>query len=240
MRGDRGFTLLEVLVSVALLLIMTVSLAQIGWLMTRGRERIEKRAIALHSARTALEKIVNDTGMAFLVATQMVAGTATGTVAAVGAGAPGVSTRVTPTSFRGTDRGDQDELDFTTLAGRRYVANIAASDQREVGYRVVPDPEGGDSRQLVRREARFIDDDVRSGGEQFPMVDGVKVFGLEYYDAAKGEWDMEWDSTERAHQGKLPAAVRVTLRIADPLNAERELDFVTVARIGLAPGPVEW
>lgn len=223
----RGLTLLEVLIGVALLSLMAVVLAQIAGLMTTGRQRADRRALAYHVARVSLERVARDVGMAFLVASPALKGSA--------AGAP-----VLETAFRGLDRGDADELDFTTLSGGRYVANRKESDQREVGYQLAPMPEGEEGKRLVRRESRWVSGDIREGGEVVPLCDRVTVFRLEYFDPEKGEWDSDWDSTERAHQGKLPAAVRVTLTLRDPNLPERELTVMTVARVGLAPGPVEF
>lgn len=222
-----GMTLMEVLIGISILAVITTAVAQISWLMTKGRQRIERRATQYHAAQVALEKIASDVSMAFLVQAPQLKGT--------NAGAP-----VLETSFRGSDHGEEDELDFTGLCGRRFVAGAPESDQREVGYRVNTIPDSGGRKELTRRESRWIDGDVREGGETFTVVEGVKAFQLEYYDAEKGEWDSEWDSTERMRQGKLPAAVKITLKLEDPNNKENELTFATVARIGLAPGPMEF
>ena len=223
----RGLTLLEVLIGIALLSIITLCLGQSGTLMTKGRQRMEHRAHAYHAARVTLERIAQDVGMAFLVNSPTLKG--------MSAGSP-----VLETAFRGADHGDADALDVTTLSGRRMVADSPESDQREVGYQVMSVPVGEGAKQLIRRESRWIEGDVREGGETIPLLEGIRVFQLEYYDVEQGEWVSEWDSTERAHQGKLPAAVRVTITLQDPNHADAELAFSTVARIGLAPGPMEF
>lgn len=226
-RGTQGLTLIEVMIGITLLGVITLCLGQMSWLMTKGRQRIERRDLQYHAARVTLEKIAGDVGMAFLVRTPALKGTSAGAA-------------VLETAFRGTDRGEADELDFTTLAGRRMIADAKESDQREVGYKVTTVPESKDLKQLVRRESRWIEGDVREGGETVTLIEGIRVFQLEYYDPVKGEWDTEWDSTDRVHQGILPAAVRITLQITDPNSAEQALTFTTVARLALSPGPVEF
>ncbi|MBI4365931.1 MAG: prepilin-type N-terminal cleavage/methylation domain-containing protein [Deltaproteobacteria bacterium] len=224
--AERGMTLLEVMIAVALLTIIFVALSQMLRGMTTGRRRIEQRAERIHAARVVLEKMAGDIGMAFLATAPGMRGINAGSA-------------VLETAFRGSDRGEEDELDFTTFAGRRYLADSRESDQRKVGYKIASHPETPDIKQLVRREATVVEGDVREGGTTMALADDIRSLQLEYYDPEKGEWGPDWDSSERAHFGKLPGAVRITIAFPDPNHEDRTLTFGTVARVGLS-APVEF
>ncbi len=234
MRGARGFTLIEVLVSIGILAIMATIIAQVQWLATTGVKREERRELIVHAARMALQRLRADVGMAMIVAPTL----------------NPLGRDVSPfqTGFIGTDSSDEDSLVFTTLAGRRLIAGEHASDQREVEYRLeaIEDEETLErypflkgTKQLMRREDRVLDDDIKDGGESVALVMGVQRFTLEYWDKTKGEWVSEWDSTSRSHLNLLPRAVRVVLAVVNPNRPDETVAFQTNAMLELGPDPMK-
>lgn len=234
MTNARGFTLIELLVSIGILAIMATIIAQVQWLATTGVRREERREAVMHAAHVALHRLQTDLAMAFILEPTL--------------NALGRDVSPFQAGFIGQDNGDEDGLILTTLSGRRLVAGEHAADQREVEYRLqnIEDedllernPYLKDTKQLMRREDRVLDDDVKTGGESQAIVQGVSKFTLEYWDATKGEWGAEWDSTSRATLNRMPRAVRISLEVVNPNRADETIRFQTIAPIELGPDPVK-
>ncbi|MBI2343233.1 MAG: prepilin-type N-terminal cleavage/methylation domain-containing protein [Deltaproteobacteria bacterium] len=232
--SSAGMTLLEVLIGIVILMIITATLGQASWLTTRGKRRIDTRQLVYHQGRVAMEMIVKDLTLAFIVKPTL--------------NPLGRDLSTFKTGLFGTDEGDADAIHCTTLSGRRYIAGEPAADQREVSYTLEeldpdarftrhPLPDG--ARQLVRREDRSLDDDVKAGGEGVVIAEGILKFDLTYWDPKTGEWSKEWDSTTRAHLNTLPRAIQVTMAFANPLDVSGEaITFQSMALLGLGPDPL--
>ncbi len=182
-----GFSLLEVLISVAILAMITVLSWQSSAGILRGQDAVSDRDQMVQSARVAFEKIFLDVTQAFLV----------------GPDYYGVKKTSTPAFI-----GQSEALHLASLSARRYLPTARGSDQAEVGYYLEADDEIGPYR-LMRREATRVDDKPEEGGEAYPIAQGVKQIAFEYYDPLKKEWLRDWDSSKVDHHDKLPTAVRV-------------------------------
>jgi prepilin-type N-terminal cleavage/methylation domain-containing protein len=225
-RGQGGFTLFEVIISVSL---MAVVLGTAYACLNAGfstQRLITPRADALQKARVALDLITRDLRCACLL--------------------PG------GTDFIGFERriGDApaDNLDFAT---HNYSpARPGEGDYCEVSFFLDGDPATG-QLSLWRRVNPMIGMDPLSGGRRQELVTGVCGLRFEYYDGY--EWFSAWgDATRRAKRelssrsasnlSGLPAAVRISLmletekRRGDANRSEREppLVFQSVTRLALA------
>lgn len=231
-RNARGLTLFEVMVGVAVMALITFALAQATWQATRAKRGMELREHLYHTGRVALGRIRTDLEMAFLVQRKPEAVSGQGEFR---------------TAFIGRDSGEEDSIHLTTLSGRRLAAGRPEADQREVGYVVdaladppespYPLPDG--TKRLLRREDPLLDTDVTAGGDTLTLAEGVRTFNLEYWDAAEGSWVADWDSEGTSRPQVLPRAVRITLVLAHPRNAEASVRFQTIAVLGLGPKPLE-
>lgn len=232
-----GMTLLEVLIGVAMLALITSALAQASWLTTKGKRTIEERQLLVHQARVAMQRLVNDLQMAFIVKPVL----------------NPLGRDVSPfkSGFVGRDSGETDSIAFTTLAGRRYVAGLVAADQREMEYLLEPlDPDAprltrlpypDDAKQLVRREDATLDDDLSTGGDKIVLAEGILKLNLEYWDPKEGDFVDEWDSASRITLNLLPRAVKITMTFPNPVNPDGDpVMFQSVALLGMGPDPVEW
>ena len=70
-----------------------------------------------------------------------------------------------------------------------------------------------------------------------PVAEGVTAFNLDYWSTESKEWKSDWNSASGDHPNKLPGAVRINLKLADPDNPERIITYQGVALVALAPGP---
>jgi general secretion pathway protein J len=195
---SNGFTLLEVLIAVAIMsVIVTVIYATFS---TTGRnvERAETSRDATDLARTLVAKLSNDIANAYMN--------------------PDMNAPVTTTIFLGKkvrpDTGNEkvayDELSLTTLTNWR-TPNSKETDLWEVGYYFKQKPDGTGSG-MMRREKRELSKDspALEGGVEYEMTDQVASLRFRYYNGST--WTDEWDSRT---QQRLPNAVEITLVLAD-------------------------
>jgi prepilin-type N-terminal cleavage/methylation domain-containing protein len=95
--------------------------------------------------------------------------------------------------------GESDKVDFTTLSHVRLRKDDPTSDQAEVGYLVKNCKtrlKGEDAGKcLWRRVSPVIDSDITKGGNESVLIENVKTFTLRYLDeGTDGEWQKIWSS----------------------------------------------
>ena len=243
MRGKGGFTLIEVMIAVAITgVIMTLIWSSSGQSL-RAKERVENRDMVFHAGGVALRKLSEDLVMAFVVRTAAAAATSAaqtgegttpveGTAAAVPA--------VFKTFFIGKDEGEADSLSFTSLSHLRLFKNAKESDQCKVAYEIVDSSEVPGRKDLVRREDPWLDATAEVKGAPLTLVEGVKSFEVEYYDQRKGEWAKNWNTEQQDWKDRLPLAARVTLTFADPNDEEQTIPMSTAVMIPLARNAIDF
>lgn len=121
--------------------------------------------------------------------------------------------------------GEPDSMHFTALNHFRTKYNAQESDQMEVGYFVEgcerPDGEG-QTQCLWRRSNPQIDDQVDQDGPKVVVAHNVTEFKLEYRSQREeDEWVKQWRSDNKGrtqHINKFPHFVKVSLAIEDTEN----------------------
>ena len=214
-RRARGFTLMEVMIAVAITALIggmvTVSF-QTGF---KAKEEIERDAEYYRMLRAAMERMTREIGAAF------------------------VSDRYDTKRYRDAqDRptnfiGERDRLLFTSFAHQRLYTDAKESDQAVIEYYVRSSDEPGarDRKDLIRRENPLVQDRMDRGGSEDALFEGVKELRFEYWDSEKKEWDEEWDTRHTEQQHILPTRVRITVVAKDENGKERK--YVTQARVML-------
>jgi general secretion pathway protein J len=213
-RRDAGFTLMEVMVAIAILAMVSTLIWTAFAQTSRAKKVVEASNDRYHQAMIAMRRICSDLSMAYI--TQNINQQA-----------------ITTESVFIGHNDDPDTLDFMAFAHRRRLKDVKESDQCELGYRLVEDPEDRDRRNLVRREAFQVDDEPEKGGRTQILLEDALEFDLEYYDPAMDQWEKEWDTTQvTGHPNRLPTQIRVKLVIRGSRKDE-ELTFVTQTPIGM-------
>lgn len=212
---QRGFTLIEVLLAVTLLLGVATAVYSSMATSFETKRMVTTLNDRHHEARQVIGRIAKELRQSFLRAELNQALREEG---------PTMVTR-----FLGKD----DELYFQTTAHLRLQAGARESDQAEVHYflrRSNRTSEFKDGQTLYRRESKRIDDDPEKGGTVWPVLDGVKELKFEYWDDAKeigdDAWEADWDSNDNT---TLPARVRITLVLASAREGAKDVRFVTQA-----------
>ena len=197
-QSSKGFTLIEVILSVGLLATVSVSIFVTMSRSFRVKDHMSVISERYHEGRQVMRRITRELRMAFIRAQPP---------EEVQEEGPAMITRFL---------GEEDEIYFANTAHVRLRAEGRESDQAEVAYFLKRPSYDTPYRgyTLFRRESRRVDDRPDRGGSIWPVVDGVKSFKLEYWDDAKeigdDAWQRSWDSDDNQ---LLPARVRVTLEL---------------------------
>jgi len=215
MTRARAFTLMEVVLAVAITAMMGVIIAAAFQSGYRAKELVESEADHYRAIRTGTDRMVREISAAF------------------------VSDHYDTRRFRDqNDRpsnfiGARDRLLFTSMAHQRLYADAKESDQMVVEYSTRSAPvRGGQSRQdLVRRENPLLEDRMDRGGTTDVLIEGIKRVDFAYWDSDKKDWVDEWDTRRLERKSILPVRVRITITALDENG--REARYVTQARIVL-------
>jgi len=209
-RAARGFTLVELMIAVAITAAIAAMVAGSFARIDRASEVARAQGERYGAARLALTRMARELSMAFISdhfdTTQF---------------------RDRPTLFRGRD----DGLLFSTMSHVRLALDAKESDQAQVEYTLEADPDHPGDQALFRREKPRIDDEPDRGGRKDVLCDRVRALRLQYWDRKRQEWVREWSTRSTDHANELPIRVRVELEIAMPYGQPEK--FSTEARIAL-------
>ena len=213
-RRGAGFTLIEVMLAVAILAILTTLMWSAFSQASRNKKRVEAAQERTHTVRTALLRMAREIEMAFLSESNEPDAT------------------LPRTSFIASGRPDVDELWLTAFAHQRLRGGTAEGDSSIIGYFGERDPADRRILNLMRRETRrLVSRDPREvPGETYVVCPDIVRLKLTYYDYRKKEWHDEWDSKVPG-TSFLPSHVHIALTVLD--EQQREVIYATDARVQL-------
>lgn len=192
----RGFTLIEVMVAIAVLSMIATVIYSAFAGMRRTKEGVERINDRYREGRLAMSRMVRELQSAFISMHQPI---------------PPV-TPVQKTIFKGTQGSPGDRIDFASFAHRRLVEDARETDQQEVSYYAESDPEKSGVVNLVRRVSPRLDLYPEKGGKVEVLATDIDLFQMQYLDAATGQWNDRWDTSQATEQvGRLPLQVRIVL-----------------------------
>jgi general secretion pathway protein J len=185
---DSGFTLLEVLVAMLLLVILSGALYGTFFSLTRGRDMAMEGMETRREVRTTLDMLRREFSSAWY--------------------ARGNRRLYFVVEDRDSFGKPASTVDFTTISPPRS-DSLPSSDQVAVRYRAVEKDNG--NRLELTREAKDLY--VTTKADPYPQMEELAGFLVECYDGVK--WVRSWDTAINAG---LPKAVRVTIRLKEGDN----------------------
>jgi general secretion pathway protein J len=204
-------TLLEVLVSLGVLAMISLLIYGAFDSLSRGRKGEAIRVDRARQGRDAMDRITHEMQGAFLSLHNP----------------QNLSLVTRQTAFIATNSSTFDRIDFATFAHRRVEREAKESDQAEVGYFVVRDPDHEDKMDLVRREQAPPDYEPKKGGVVNILAEDVELFDIRFLDPLSSQWVESWDTTQLTGQlNRLPLEVKVTL-VLKPVKNSPPFRFVT-------------
>ena len=215
MRLRRGFTLLEVVIAVAITAFIGLTISITFSTTIASKDIIESQSEKYRMLRTAMSRMCREIGAAF------------------------ISDRYDAKRYRDAfDRptnfiGERDKLLFTSMAHQRLYADAKESDQMVVEYSVKrsPDPKARDRMDLVRREKALLEEKMDRGGTEDSLYEGAKKIEFQYWNSDKKEWVDQWDTRRPEQKSILPTRVKITLFTTDENG--KEVRYSTQTRIML-------
>jgi len=208
-----GFTLIEVLISLAILAGMTTLIWGSFSMSSNAKRRVEAIEERYHQIRLAMNRMAREISMAYLSKNDIV-----GTVKP-------------RTFFIGSRSGKVDELMFSSLSHMSLKENAKECDQSVIRYFSAPDPGSRSRTNLMRRESRRLGGE-RPGedGPAYVMLEDIVGLRIEYFDEPMNEWKEHWSTTAADGQpDRLPAKVRISLTLKDEKG--HEMTLLTATRI---------
>lgn len=208
-----GFTLLELLISIALLSIVMVLIYGAISQVTSGITSLNAELANQQETRLLLRMITDDLqAVNYFERFVKSAGAKSGII---------VSRESFGTKF-------YSKTYFHANVPSRFHRRVDRKSDplmHELAYWVEASEEDRELMVLKRREDFYLDDDMEEGGISVDLTEGIETFRIELLGEAEqsasleGDWVDEWDSNE-GKKGALPVAIRVTLALAAPPGAE--------------------
>jgi len=212
-RAATGFTLIEVMLALAILTFITTIMWGTFSQTSTNKRAIEAAQDRLHTVRVALMRMSREIEMSYLALGEVTAG------------------NYRRTFFEGTSKGDVDELTFSSFAHQRLRGGLAEGDTALVSYFGERDPDDRRVLNLMRRETHRLqaDDPKTIAGDAYVLCPDVVKVKFAYFDPKKKEWDTEWNASQGYVLTYLPTHVRITLTVIDERG--QEVSYSTDARI---------
>jgi general secretion pathway protein J len=207
---QRGFTLLEVTIAVAITAVMAAMAFGAFRRAAAARDLTDEQEERFAGARVALSRMSSELSQAFLSEHYD----------------HKRFPRERPTLFRGR----ADGILFASMSHERLVRDARESDQALLEYALDRDADFTGEQALFRREKVRLDDEPDRGGSRAVLCHHVKSLELAYWDWSKQEWVSQW-STAPGERPLLPTRVRVKLTLRMPDG--RDQPFETQARIAI-------
>jgi len=214
-RRERGFTLMEVMIAVAITAMMGGIIAMAFQTGFTAKEVVETDAEHYRMLRGAMNRMAREIGNAY------------------------VSDRYDLKRYRDQSErptnfiGEEDSLLFTSFSNQRLYTDAKESDQAVLEYSVKTssEREARGRQDLMRRADANLGERMDRGGSEELLFAGVKRLEFAYWDSERKEWDDEWDTRRPERQNILPTRVRITL-VANDENG-KETRYTTQTRIML-------
>jgi prepilin-type N-terminal cleavage/methylation domain-containing protein len=241
--GRRGFTLLEISITLAILGIVMAIVFGVFAQTIAAKERAEMRGDELASARAVLARITSD--LTSVKIRRVIAPTAAN--AAPPTPTPRSMDRQTirPEDglFLGRVQSDYgvavDDVAFSTFIRRPTAVTYATSDLAIVHYFVDLSSNDPRHRGKLYREALYslagqtYDPDKPDLGASVLLLSGVVELDLRYFDG--NDWVDGWDSTDGRNFAPAPYAVQVRMAVmneqGDVETYETAVDLPTVRNV---------
>ncbi|MCL2012779.1 MAG: prepilin-type N-terminal cleavage/methylation domain-containing protein [Cystobacterineae bacterium] len=206
----KGLTLIELMVSIALLSIISLSMGSAFSAIINSSEILEENAETSRSLRVAFSRLCRELSSSF------------------------ISDRYDirryqdaygrPTNFVGT----KDKLLFTTFAHQRLYQDAKESDQMLVEYQL---QNSKGQKDIMRRQKTVLDGRVdEGGGTENVFLENVDQLEFSYWDTFQKNWVDEWDTRKAERKSSLPSRIKIAITLNESGTAMR---YVTQVQLTL-------
>lgn len=119
--------------------------------------------------------------------------------------------------------GRKNELVFTALSHRAYYTGLRESEQTEISY-FLQNRQGAKFPSLMKRESELIDADLYQGGQVYTLMENVSSLAFQYWDEKTGKWVDDWNSDNGEFRDRFPLAVKVRISTVGENKKEMRIE----------------
>ncbi|WP_413561109.1 type II secretion system protein GspJ [Bdellovibrio sp. HCB209] len=243
MKSQRGFTLIEVMITITILGTMTVLVAQSIQQSIKMKTKVTNQLDDVSHMRDAVRLIQRDVNLAYhyrdvekeLQDILKKKNNPNQPQLPPGAATPGGFVPPEQFAFVEAPRrdptthfvGNAENLNFVTTNNARTVRNAQQADFVEVGYELKEckslNENATTSKCVWRRTSPFVDLDVTKGGTEVVLLENVSEFKFRYMGKGKQDWVSTWRTDEQgdgATKGKFPQAVELSITVTKKENGK--------------------
>jgi prepilin-type N-terminal cleavage/methylation domain-containing protein len=237
MKSSKGFTLIELMITIAILGTLTVLAANAISQAIKVKVKLQDQIDDVSKMRDGMRLMEKDINMAFhyrdvekdmydIIKKKNVNPNVP--PPPPGLANPGINKLDPFATNREVPRkdpvthfvGQSDAMSFVTSNNARTVKDTKQADFVEVGYSLKDcknlSGEGATSKCLWRRSSPYVDDDVTKGGDETVLLENVTEFKLRYIGKGKQDWSDAWrtdDGGDATTKGRYPEAVEISLTV---------------------------
>ncbi len=207
--GRRGFTLLELLVSLALLSVLVLTQVAPFRQTLLSRDRAEAAMERRSAVRLVLQRLAEELEAAVPLRDET--------------GAFVVSRQGAPSS----------ELRFATTGARRVHAGVRDPIQR-IRYHVEPGPSGAAAARLIEEQMPSVAE-AGAAPTRIALLDDVVLFRVRAVPPGGRDWVEEWATSDEPSGPALPRAVEIEISVADGSDLPPRYRLALTLPLGEAP-----
>jgi len=223
LKSRHGFTLLELVIAIAIFAMLSAFVAQSIQNGVRAKQKVQAQIDEVSRMRDSLKLISKDINLAYHhldweKELQALVKKKTQNPQATAVPEPQPEApRLDPTTHF---VGDETSINFVTMNNARFQTDKKMADFVEVGYelKACQSVDGKTSSQcLWRRQSGPVDLDVTKGGDQMVLLENVTELKFRYLGEGKQDWVSDWNSTDQSNdaleKGRYPLAVEISLTV---------------------------
>lgn len=212
----RGFTLLEVLLALAIFSVISIATVRQISLIRNTKNAAFEELDLYNGIRSAFSIIKSDLNQSFHVLVDDLGEEIAKSIA-----------RNEPTPHT-VFEGKKNEINFTSLSNRNYYRGRRESEQAEIAFFLKTKP-GRRNPTLMKRQSGLIDGELFSGGSSYTLLENVTTLEFEFWDEKNARWVDKWNSDQGNFRDRFPYAVKMVLGVVNTNN--KELKFTTVFKV---------
>ena len=235
--ANKGFTLLEVLISMFLLVVISIATYQASTQTFRLREVLSVEGEFYNSIRLAVSILQRDLENAYspvIIRPEQTARNGKGSTEAVSSASFPAQTRdVTQSDYFSSEidkfgirstrlSGTDSKLLWVSAANTRMYRDSSESIFAKIRYSIEPETdkeyEAGSST-LIRTastKAFIYNEDRDDSVKKYPLLHGIRKLKFRYYRKDKDQWFDSWDSESYDNKDFFPDIIELQLEVAAP------------------------